>query len=276
MEKLRLFFEANDGRLIASLIVISALYLLKFIFTRIFESRVKPLRKRYLVRQTIYYIWLITLVLLLIIIWMELLGSIVTLLSLVLGAIIISSKEFILNFLANFVIIWRGLFQVGDRIEIGDITGDVIESGPMYVTLVELNGWAGGDEPSGRLVKIPNSHVLTKPVMNFTRGHNLIWNEIRFAISPTGNIEKARNIALEIIDAKHYKFSEEEIEQISEEHNDFLFLNNNPAVNIELKDSKLELCMRYACKIHKRRQSANEIWTELIAKIKSEEDIELK
>ena len=52
-------------------------------------------------------------------------------------------------------------YQVGDRIKIGEATGDVIDVGYLDTTLWEFGGqYLSTDHPSGRIIKFPNSNVL--------------------------------------------------------------------------------------------------------------------
>ena len=60
------------------------------------------------------------------------------------------------SFIAWIYILVRQPFRVGDRIKIGDATGDVIDVGYLDTTLWEFGGqYISGDHPSGRLIKFP-------------------------------------------------------------------------------------------------------------------------
>jgi small-conductance mechanosensitive channel len=59
----------------------------------------------------------------------------------------------------------RQPFRVGDRIKIGDATGDVIDVGYLDTTLWEFGGqYISGDHPSGRVIRFPNEKVLDEIV----------------------------------------------------------------------------------------------------------------
>ena len=65
------------------------------------------------------------------------------------------------SFIAWIYILIRQPYRVGDRIKIGDATGDVIDVGYLDTTLWEFGGqYISGDHPSGRLIKFPNEKVL--------------------------------------------------------------------------------------------------------------------
>ncbi len=54
-------------------------------------------------------------------------------------------------------------FQVGDRINVGTIRGDVIDPGLLSTTVLEV---AQGSQRTGRTIAIPNSLFLTEPILN--------------------------------------------------------------------------------------------------------------
>src|SRR6266567_3657668 len=61
------------------------------------------------------------------------------------------------SFIAWIYILVRRPYQVGDRVKIGDATGDVIDVGYLDTTLWEFGGqYISGDHPSGRVIRFPN------------------------------------------------------------------------------------------------------------------------
>lgn len=109
------------------------------------------------------------------------------------------------SFIAWIYILVREPFRVGDRIQIGDATGDVIDVGYLDTTLWEFGGkYITGDHPSGRLIKFPNEKVLDELIYNYSWPlFPYIWNEIRFQV--------AYNSDLEFIANTMQKIAEEEL-----------------------------------------------------------------
>jgi len=89
------------------------------------------------------------------------------------------------SFIAWIYILVRQPFRVGDRIQIGDATGDVIDVGYLDTTLWEFGGkYISGDHPSGRVIRFPNEKVLDEIVWNYSWPlFPYIWNEIKFQIA---------------------------------------------------------------------------------------------
>jgi small-conductance mechanosensitive channel len=89
------------------------------------------------------------------------------------------------SFIAWIFILVRRPYQVGDRIKIGDATGDVIDVGYLDTTLWEFGGqYLSTDHPSGRVIRFPNEKVLDTMVWNYSWPlFPYIWNEIKFQIA---------------------------------------------------------------------------------------------
>ena len=110
------------------------------------------------------------------------------LISLVLG---FALQTPITSFIGWVYILVREPYRVGDRIRIGTATGDVIDVGYLDTTLWEFGGdYLSTEHPSGRVIKFPNSSVLSNPVYNYTWPlFPYIWNEIKFHVAYNCDLE---------------------------------------------------------------------------------------
>ncbi len=82
-------------------------------------------------------------------------------------------------------------YQVGDRIKMGEAAGDVIDVSYLDTTLWEVGGQhLSTDHPSGRIIKFPNSNVLSNPIFNYSWSlFPYIWNDIKFQIAYQSDLE---------------------------------------------------------------------------------------
>ena len=89
------------------------------------------------------------------------------------------------SFIAWIYILVRRPYQVGDRIKIGDATGDVIDVGYFDTTLWEFGGeYLSTDHPTGRVIRFSNEKVLDTMVWNYSWPlFPYVWNEIKFQIA---------------------------------------------------------------------------------------------
>ncbi len=97
----------------------------------------------------------------------------------------------ITSFIGWIYILVREPYRVGDRIRIGEATGDVIDVSYLDTTLWEFGGqYLSTDHPSGRVIKFPNSNVLNTAVYNYSWPlFPYIWNEIVFHIAYESDLE---------------------------------------------------------------------------------------
>lgn len=90
------------------------------------------------------------------------------------------------SFLGWIYILVRSPYRVGDRIKIGEATGDVIDVSYLDTTLWEFGGGdlLSTDHPTGRIIKFPNSKVLNSMVYNYTWPlFPYVWNEVKFNVA---------------------------------------------------------------------------------------------
>lgn len=85
----------------------------------------------------------------------------------------------------------RQPYKVGDRIQIGDAKGDVIDVSYLDTTLWEFGGpYLSTEHPSGRIIKFPNSLALNQTVYNYSWPlFPYVWNEIKFQIAYESDLE---------------------------------------------------------------------------------------
>jgi small-conductance mechanosensitive channel len=109
-------------------------------------------------------------------------------LSLILG---LALQTPITSFIGWIYILVKQPYRVGDRVRIGDAKGDVIDVSYLDTTLWEFGGeYLSTDHPSGRLIKFPNSLVLTQTVYNYSWPlFPYIWNEIKVLVAYNSDFE---------------------------------------------------------------------------------------
>jgi len=104
------------------------------------------------------------------------------------------------SFIGWLYIIARNPYKVGDRIQISDFKGDVVEIGYLDTTLWEFSGdYLTNDLPSGRLIRFPNTLVLQSEVYNYSwRKFPYIWNEIPFHVAYESDFSYVERVLREV------------------------------------------------------------------------------
>lgn len=96
----------------------------------------------------------------------------------------------IASFIAWLYVVFRRPYQVGDRIEIEGLRGDVREIGYLETKLEEISGlYLRNDRRSGRVVYFPNSLILRAHIINYSGQLGaFIWNETALPVAFTSDL----------------------------------------------------------------------------------------
>ncbi len=89
-------------------------------------------------------------------------------------------------------ILSRSPFEVGDRVQIGEHSGDVVDVNFFKFTLMEISQWGQGEQSSGRIIHIPNGKVFTEILANYSKGFKYIWNEVDVLVTFESNWKEAK------------------------------------------------------------------------------------
>src|SRR6266571_2841509 len=183
------------------------------------------------------------------------------------------------SFLGWIYILVRHPYRVGDRIQIEDATGDVIDVSYLDTTLWEFGGkYLSTDHPSGRIIKFPNSKVLNTMVFNYSWPlFPYIWNEIKFNI--------AYNSDLEFVARTMQKITAEEIGEsmlekvkifrdlLARTPVDHLEVRERPAVLFRVNDNTwLEAIVRYLVHPKESGRVKNQLTRKLLEALNSQPD----
>jgi small-conductance mechanosensitive channel len=114
------------------------------------------------------------------------LGSIVTFAGLITAGIAVAMQSVLVSIVGYFFLIGKYGIRVGDRVQIGDVTGEVIDLGLVRMHLMELGGH-GSTGPTGRVVAFPNSIAfqVSSGLFKQMHGVDLVWHETTLSL-PAG------------------------------------------------------------------------------------------
>jgi small-conductance mechanosensitive channel len=148
-------------------------------------------------RNTVSYILVIVLCAFLLIVWAEELRSAAIIASAFAVAIVLSFKELLMCVAGWWVKTMGGAYRIGDRVQIGDIKGDVLDYGVLSTTLMEV-GNSDGDKDlrSGTVITVPNSLMLSETVRNLTHSLGYSWRATDVYVQPEDDWQRAETLLL--------------------------------------------------------------------------------
>ena len=263
-------------KLFASVLIILIIGALRIVLVRIFISKIDDLNQRYQWRKISLYLAVFIVLLFLLSTWLGFIGSVGTFLGLVSAGIAIALKDPLVNIVAWFFILVRQPFKVGDRIQIGESSGDVIDIRIFQFSLIEIGNWVDADQSTGRVIHIPNGVVFIQPQFNYTTGFVHIWHEIPMLITFESDWKKAKKILTDIVNKHAMHISQEAEKQIKAAAKKYLifYTKLTPIVYTTIKDSGVLLTMRFLCEPRRRRSTEEIILEEVLEEFHKCDDID--
>lgn len=263
-------------KLFSTFLIFSITWFIQFLIFKFVINKFDDIKVRYQWRKIIKYILMFFAFILLIRTWFGAFESLGTYFGLLSAGLAIAFQDLLVNLAGWFFILIRKPFNVGDRIEINDIVGDVIDMRIFQFSVIEIGNWVGADQSTGRIIHIPNGTVFKTAQANYTAGFEYIWNEIPVLVTFESDWKKAKQILLEAVNLHAVSLSSEAEKQIKEAAKKFLIFYNKltPIVYTSVKDSGVELTMRYLCHVRRRRATSELIWEEVLDQFSKHDDID--
>ena len=263
-------------QLFNTIIVILVLWIIRIIISKTIIERLDDYKDRYFWTKSLRTTTLILALLILSRIWFGIFESVGTFLGLLSAGLAIAFKDLLVNIGGWLFLITRKPLTIGDRVQIGDITGDVIDIRLFQFSVMEIGNWVDSDQSTGRIVHIPNGLVFSKWQANYTAGFEYIWNEIAVLLTFESDWKKAKQILTEVLDKHALNLSKETQKQIKEASKKFMIIYKTltPIVYTSVKDSGVLLTMRYLCHVKQRRGTEQTIWEEVLERFAEHKDID--
>lgn len=264
-------------KVLSSLLILAVLWLSRFLACKMLKRRVEDTARVYHFRRIISYVYSFLMVILIGRVWVKGVDSVATMVGLTSAGLAIAMHDTIANLTGWLFILWRKPFKVGDRIQIGEVSGDVIDVRLFQFSMVEIGNWVDADQSTGRILHVPNSHVLKFPTANYETGFEYIWHEVPVLITFESNWQKAKEILTEIAREKAEHLSAGVEQQIRRAAMQYLiyFRHLTPIVYTSVRDSGVILTIRYIVKPRGRRGSEESIWEAILTAFAQHDDIDL-
>lgn len=243
-------------RLFLSLFLMGVIFCTYKIVTEVIAKKVIKNRKtQFTFNKAILIISGAILLIFIIQIWVENTESLVISYGILAAGIAIALQDLFRNFVGGILIALTSIYKIGDRIEVEGSIGDIMDISILNTTMMEIKGWIDAEQPTGRLIIVPNAIVISGKIFNYTKDHNFIWDEIRVSLTYESDWKAAINSFLEIVTTETREITmqaEAEVERLGEKY----YLPKKvtePSVYVKLKDNRVELSIRYVADTKTRR-----------------------
>ncbi|MFK7804935.1 MAG: mechanosensitive ion channel family protein [Anaerolineae bacterium] len=268
--------ELNSTRILLSATVIFVLFVLRRLLMRTIIQRVDNPDQVYTWRKGTEYIFLFLGVISIAGIWIDGFSNMGTYLGLLSAGVAISLQDSLSNLVGWIFIIARHPFEVGDRIEVNGVAGDVIDIQLFKFSLLEIGNWVDADQSTGRVIHVPNRFIFTHSLANYTSGVPHIWNEIPIPMTFESDWQRAKKLLQEIADRHSLRptAEEEAVIKAAAKRNNVKVPTMTPVVYTKVSASGVVLTLRYLCKPRRRRNSEQSIWEEVLVLFSQEKELD--
>jgi len=271
-----------DYVMIVSKLVSSAFVLIVALFIngtlrRVLRSRISDTAHMRTVYTLGRNVILLVAVLIVLLIWLGPSSNISVAMGILGAGVAFASQETIGSFAGYLSIVLSHIYRIGDRVCIGNVTGDVLDIGIMRTTVMEIGEWVRAEQYTGRIVTIANRAVYSDPVFNYTQHWPYIWDEITIPITYESDWRRAAEIVL-----SHGQEYSEEFQATAETLLTELMRRYPieassvaPSLYVVMTDNWVEMTMRYVVEARRRRPVMAELHRDLLEHFEKEPEISI-
>ena len=264
-------------RLLPPLTAIASILLIYLLSSRLILPRRYKHEELFMARRLGRYGIITMIAVILIVYLMEDLRLIATTLGLVSAAIVISLQDVCSSFFGWSVIMVSRKFVIGDRLEIDGVRGDVLDIQLLRTTLLEVNNWLGVDQPTGRVVIMPNNFIFKTKVFNFCHGHPFIWGIVEVTVTfntPAAEATALFQRVLEEVTSDNFTEARKE-SMVMEQRYGVEDAEYEPKIYTRIADSGITFSLIYVAHYRDCSGTRNRINLRLIAELEKNNRIQL-
>lgn len=276
-ELLLLLDNIFTRKVVLSAGILLLIWAMRFVLMWIVVNRLESDVARFQWQKALSYVAAVLSVFLVGPIWSDGFTNITTYLGLFSAGLAIALQPLIISMAGWLYILGRRPFRVGNRIQLGDYAGDVLDIRPFQFILMEIGNWVDADQSTGRIVFVPNSKIFTESLANYSDGVDFIWNEITVVVTFESNWRKAKKLLREIAEENTAMTQENARRKVKDASTRFLIFYRNltPTVYTSVLENGVSLTIRYLCEPRRRRSSAEVLWEQVLDMIQTQPDVEI-
>lgn len=238
---------------------------------RLATSRIEDVQLRYRTRKTIGVAGWMLIAVAAAGIFSDKLGGLALSFGVMGAGIAFALQEVISSVAGRVAIMFNRFYDVGDRVQLGGIKGDVIDIGVLRTTVMEVGDWVKSDLFTGRIVRIANSFVFKEPVFNYSGEFSFLWDEITVPIRYECDHRLARATLQKAVqdvcggyvaDAESQWSKMLRIYQVEP-------ARVTPMVTLVANDNWMEFTVRYVVPYTRRRTTRDELFTRILDDVNS-------
>jgi small-conductance mechanosensitive channel len=237
------------------------LWVLARLAKRLIGQQIVDVNRRHAVRKGIGYGLSALLVLFGIALFADSLVGFGTVLGLILAGVAVALQDVLKSVVGWLYISARSGVEVGTRVEVGGVIGDVIDIGVLKTTVLEVGNLVFGRQSTGRLVTIPNFMMVSANVIISGIDNPFVWQEVQVTVPFESDWQRAERILREAGEDLHREIAPDLQPAFRRLEKRFAFKYGalTPIVYVTLGTYGVELTLRFLTPVRRRRGSEDRV-----------------
>lgn len=234
-----------------------------------FTQRIESAEARYRMRKVTSLGAYIIIALFLLYVFAEQLQAVTVVLGVASAGIAFALQEVIVSFAGWIAISFGSFYNVGDRVKLGGIMGDVIDVNFLRTTIMECGGWLTSDAHNGRIVRVSNGFVFKEPVYNYSAEFPFLWDEIKLPVRYGSDYRQARAILEKVAEETVGEYAADAIREWDDIRRRYLIKSEDmkPTVSMVANDNWIEFTLRYVVDYRSRLSIKDALFTNILNQI---------
>jgi small-conductance mechanosensitive channel len=252
--------EALSPQVLASIFAVIAGIIIYYILS-LLTSRIEEPKLRFTFAKVALVIAVAVVLISLLVVWIQELTFLAISLGLVAAGISFSLQQPITSMVGWLVLAFERPFSVGDRIEINEVAGDVIDYGFFFVKVMEIRQWTDADLYTGRILLVPTSWILSNTIYNYSKDFSYIWDRLWIGLLYGADYTKVANDIREIAGQYTQRMVEEAMRVYTKVEKKYFLKDTSfePQVFVSFNSNWVQIDLRYITEIKVRAKTHSEL-----------------
>ena len=265
------------AKALQSVIIVLIFYIIKNIIENVTKAKIHDTKERYTFRKTVSIIITIIVIASLFIVWFTETTQLIIAYGILSAGIAIALQDLLKSVAGGFIIFVSRPFRAGDRIQVQDTIGDVLDIRNFSTTIMEIGEWVDGDQYTGRIIQLPNSFILSQTVKNYTKDFSFIWDEVEIMLVDRSDWKKAEGIAIKIANEIVHDFEMNAKTELVHMGEKYFITQYDVETRLYMKiiGNGLNMRLRYVVDARQRRTTKKLLVQKLLLAFEQEEDIQV-
>jgi small-conductance mechanosensitive channel len=252
-------------------------YLLTRVVRRLLRNHIEDVNRRHIFQKYVRYFAATLLLVSGAALFADSLAGLGTVLALLLAGVAVALQDVLKSVVGWLYVSGRSGIEVGSRIQVSGVEGDVVDIGVLKTTVLEVGNLVYGRQSTGRLVTIPNYRLLSENVHFQGTTNPWLWQEVRVTITFESNWQRAEEVLRQAGEEMHAELAPQLGAGFHrlEQRYAFKYGTLTPIVYLMISGTGVEMTLRFLTAVRRHRGSIDRVSRRILTLLSQEPSVEL-